>query len=112
LAHAGATHVMNGIKAAVRYANNIIVLTHFPPWPEVATYRGQQSDADHLPWYTDKFMGDMLAQAATAFPDKRFTVLCGHSHGAATKQVAPNMVAYCGEAWYGRPQFQRLIEIV
>jgi class 3 adenylate cyclase len=61
---------------------------------------------------TDKFMGDMLAQAATAFPDKRFTVLCGHSHGAATKQVAPNMVAYCGEAWYGRPQFQRLIEIV
>lgn len=112
LAHEATTSVMNSIKAAVRYATNIIILTHVPPFTDVAVYRGKPTEPDFLPWYTSKFMGDMLLDAAKAFPDKRFTVLCGHTHGGAAKQIAPNMIARCGEVTYGKPAVQDQIVVL
>src|SRR5260221_12791077 len=71
LAHEGTMHVHNGIKAAARYHKSIIVLTHFPPFAESALYHGKQTDPDYLPWYTSKFMGDMLRDSAKSFPNIR-----------------------------------------
>lgn len=111
LAHEGTLHVMKGIKSATRYARNIIVLTHVPPFKEAATYRGRPSDEDALPWYTSKMMGDMLTDAAKSFPNHTFTVLCGHTHGKAEHHPTKNMVVRVGEAKYGAPAVQGLIDV-
>lgn len=105
-------HVMKGIKEAARYAKNILVITHVPPFKDSCVYRGKPSTADALPWYSSKLMGDMLHDAAKTFPDKTFTVLCGHTHGASVTYPAKNMVVRVGEATYGAPRIQGLIEVV
>ena len=111
IARAGVEHIAAGIKAAVRYHKAIVVLTHFPPWPEAARHEGKISDGEHLPWYTSKMMGDMLLAAAKAYPQCSFTVLCGHTHGRWSGRVAPNMHVHVGGAEYGLPEVQPVIEV-
>lgn len=110
LAHEGVTHVMNGIKSAVRYHKNVIVLTHFPPFQESHIYRGTVGDAHAQPWFTSKMMGDMLLDAAKAYPAVSFTVLAGHTHGKYDGRIAKNMEIHVAAADYGRPDLAGLIE--
>lgn len=86
---------------------NIIVLTHIPPWAEVAHHRGRPNDAIAAPWYTSKVMGAMLTFEATSHPEVDFTVLCGHTHGPADYHPADNLHCHAGGAEYGAPRIQR-----
>lgn len=112
LAHEGVLHVHNGIKSAARYHNHVVVLTHYPPFRESHIYGGKIGDDETQPWFTSKMMGDMLLDAAKAFPNTRFTVLAGHTHGRYDGKFAPNLEVHVGGADYGRPQLAGLIEIV
>lgn len=111
LAHEGVVHVQNGIKQAVRYHKNIIVLTHFPPFRESHIYEGKIGDDDAQPWFTSKMMGDMLLDASKSFPTHTFTVLAGHTHGRYSGRIAKNLQVEVGGAEYYRPQLQNLIEV-
>ncbi len=111
LAHEGVTHVHNGIKQAVRYSKNIIVLTHYPPFKEAHIFNGKQGDAGALPWFTSKMMGDMLLDASKSFPSHQFTVLAGHTHGKFSGKMANNLTVHVGAAEYNQPQLQGLIEV-
>ena len=111
LAHEGVTHMQNGIKQAVRYHKNIIVLTHYPPWPQAHVHQGKQGDWNAAPWFTSKMMGDMLLDAAKAYPNVKFTVLAGHTHGKYDGQVANNMEVHVGGAEYNQPALQGLIDV-
>lgn len=111
LAHEGVTHVAAGIKAAVRYHKNVVVLTHFPPFAEAHVYQGKIGDSWAQPWFTSKMMGDMLLDAARTYPNTSFTILAGHTHGRVTVQAAPNMVVHVGDAEYNRPKLQSMIEL-
>jgi predicted phosphohydrolase len=106
LAHDATTHVMNAIKSAVRYHKHVVVLTHVPPFPQLT-----QGDADGLPWFTSKLMGDMLSNAAQSFPNVKFTVLCGHTHSAGEAQIAPNMVVRSAFAEYTKPAIAGVLEV-
>jgi 3',5'-cyclic-AMP phosphodiesterase len=44
-------------------------------------------------------------------PDRRMTVLCGHTHGHGTARILPNLAVITGGAEYGRPEIQRTITI-
>ena len=113
LAHAAVQHVHDGIKGAVRYYNNVIVLTHVPPFEEVHIHEGQLGRADFQPWFTSKMMGDMLRSAARAFPKVKFTVLCGHTHGGYRgTPFEPNLDVGVGSAVYGNPKICDYIEVV
>jgi len=111
LAQEGVLHVQHGIKQAVRYHKNIIVLTHYPPWPQAHQHEGKQGDWNAAPWFTSKMMGDMLMDAAKAYPAVKFTVLCGHSHGKYDGQIANNLECHVGGAEYNKPALQGLIEV-
>lgn len=111
LAHEAVLHVHNGIKDAVRYHKNVIVLTHYPPFAESHVYRGQVGDKDAQPWYTSKMMGDMLLDAAKAFPHVNFTVLAGHTHGHYEGKHADNLRVIVGGAEYRSPKLSGLIEV-
>src|SRR5262249_35847749 len=41
LAHEGVQHIHNGIKAAARYHKNIVIMAHYPPFPESHLYNGK-----------------------------------------------------------------------
>lgn len=112
LAHEAVTHVQEGIKQAVRYHKNIIVMTHYPPYPESHVHEGKVGDRFAMPWFTSKFMGDMLTAAAKAYPATSFTVLCGHTHGAWSGQPYPNMRLHVGGAEYGAPRVAGIIDAV
>jgi hypothetical protein len=45
------------------------------------------------------------------FPDRRLTVLCGHTHGLGEAQPAANVIVYTGGARYGEPEIQRVLEL-
>jgi Icc protein len=111
LAHEGVTHVHNGIKAACRYHSNIVVLTHYPPFAQAHIHEGRPGDANAMPWFTCKMMGDMLMDAAKAFPHVNFTVLAGHTHGKADYKPANNLTVHVGASTYGAPQLQSTLEV-
>lgn len=111
LAIEGMQHVANGIKAALKYHSTIIVMTHVPPFEEVHAANDRTADDGSLPWYTSKVMGDMLRQAAAANPHARFEVFAGHTHGKADVQLSKNLFCHVGEATYGHPQIQSMIQV-
>jgi predicted MPP superfamily phosphohydrolase len=112
LATEGVTHVQNSIKAATRYHRNLIILTHYPPFAESHIYNGRVGDSDAQPWFTSKMMGDMLLQAAKAYPNVNFTVLAGHTHGKYDGKPLPNLHVHVGGAEYGQPALAALIDVV
>lgn len=111
LAHEGVVHTHDAIKSAVRYHSNVVVLTHYPPFEEAHLYQGQRGTAGAQPWYTCKMMGDMLKDAAKAFPKVNFTVLSGHTHGKYHGKISPNLEVHVGGAEYGSPQLQEIFEL-
>ncbi len=54
--------------------------------------------------------GDVLRDTMESYPDKRMTVLCGHTHGGGVIQVSPNLKVITGEAEYRHPDVQRVFE--
>jgi len=44
-------------------------------------------------------------------PDKKLTVLCGHTHSPGAAQILPNLEVLTGSAEYGSPTIQQILEI-
>jgi len=87
---------------------SVMILVHIPPFQEVAVYRGKQCDQNYLPLFSSKILGETIQKIASAHPNISFTVLCGHTHGEATYQVAHNLLAKLGKASYGQPAIQEI----
>ncbi len=91
--------------------DEVIVATHVPPFRDAAWHDGELSDDDWLPLMSCKAIGDVLLESARAHPGRRFTVLCGHTHGEGEARLAPNLVVRTGGAEYRSPALQPLIEV-
>ena len=111
---ASVTHVVNGIKAAIRDKNtHIIVMTHVPPFKESYNsdkHRGLNISSV-LPWYTSKMMGDALLAAARTYPHIKFTILSGHSHSHYDEYLLNNLNVRVGKSTYGSPQLAGFVNI-
>ncbi len=90
---------------------NIIILTHIPPYKEVALFRGEISNNEYLPFYVNWGLGMTLEAIAKEAPHVQFHVLCGHSHSEAhmVHPQCPNLSVTCGPAEYGSPAHRQLI---
>jgi 3',5'-cyclic-AMP phosphodiesterase len=94
----------------------LLVLTHVPPFPEACVYGGEQSTPPWLPWFTCISTGEVLVEYAKAHPDQHVLVLCGHSHGAGTFRPLPNLEVRTG-GWpagveeYGNPIVQATFDL-
>jgi 3',5'-cyclic-AMP phosphodiesterase len=98
-------------------SDQLVVLTHVPPFPEACIYDGAQSEPAWLPWFTCIATGELLAEYARAHPQKQITVLCGHSHGAGVCRPEPNLEVRTG-GWppgvegYGNPIVQSTLDLL
>jgi Calcineurin-like phosphoesterase len=73
-----AAHLRAVLPEALERFRNVLVLTHVPPFREACWHEGRISDDSWLPHFTGKAVGDALAEAGAAPPDRQITVLCGH----------------------------------
>ena len=106
-----AEHFRAALPEALERFPEILVVTHVPPFREACWHQGRISDDDWLPHFSCKAVGDVLAEAMKARPDKKMTVLCGHTHGGGEAQILPNLRVLTGAAVYGSPAMQRVIEV-
>lgn len=112
LADMDADHLRFTIQDQMKEScKRVIVLTHVPPYPEVAVYRGKRSDPEYLTYYTSKATGEVLLELAERYPAVKFEVYCGHTHGAASYEAKDNLIVECGGAEYSHPKVQKLIEV-
>lgn len=112
LASTAATHVARNIRRAVEDGyKNIIVLTHVPPWREASVHEGKPGEETALPWFTSKLMGQAIEARAEKYPDVKFTVLCGHTHGQVNVAIYQNLTCRVGGADYIDPRVQFTLEI-
>jgi len=107
LAEEAAKHLRQVLPEACRRGRRILVVTHVPPFAEACRYQGRPSDADWLPHFSSKVVGDVLLEFADQHADIRVVVLCGHTHGSAHVQPRPNLTVFAAEAEYGRPAVAR-----
>jgi 3',5'-cyclic-AMP phosphodiesterase len=96
------------LSAAPRF-QNLILLTHVPPFKESCWHEGHISDDEFLPHFTCSAVGDMLFRLMPHFPECHLTVLCGHTHGQGKVTMLPNLCVKTGGAEYGKPKVNELI---
>jgi 3',5'-cyclic AMP phosphodiesterase CpdA len=107
-----AEHLRRVIPEALKSAEHVVVLTHVPPFREAAWYEGHPSNSQWLPFFSCKAVGDVLYTTMQSHPDKRMTVLCGHTHGGGRSKILPNLKTITGPARYGHPAIQEVFEWV
>jgi len=88
---------------------NIIVVTHVPPFHEGSFYNGVVQDDDWAPHFVCTVAGDQLKAAAQKNPDVKVKVLCGHTHGQGKADILPNLHVINGPAKYRNPTAQPAI---
>lgn len=99
------------VPRALATHDHLLLVTHVPPFREASMYEGHVADDNYLPHFSNRVIGETLTAIMQEHPDKRLTILCGHTHHPAQIQVAPNIVVRAGAAEYGHPRIQDIIEI-
>jgi 3',5'-cyclic-AMP phosphodiesterase len=103
--------VARHLPPALEKYEEVLFLTHVPPFREACWHEGRISDDEWLPHFTSKGVGDAIVGAAERRPDRRIRVLCGHTHGRGEVDIRPNVHVSTGEAHYGAPHVQRVVEV-
>jgi hypothetical protein len=104
-------HFRAVLPEALAGFRHVVALTHVPPFREACWHEGRVSDDKWLPHFTCKAAGDVPLEAMIAAPDRKMTVLCGHTHSSGETQILPNLRVLTGGAVYGSPAVQRVIEV-
>ena len=99
-------------RAAAQKSPTVVVLTHVPPFPELHRPDNKSSSVNGMPWYTSKMMGDALRQLSREFPDTRFEVFSGHTHGLSSERITRNLTCHVGGATYDQPSMVGTIRII
>jgi 3',5'-cyclic-AMP phosphodiesterase len=111
LADEAARHFEQVLEEAAANYETVVAVTHVPPFREAAWHEGKISDDDYLPYFACKVVGDVMRQVMLSHPSVRLVVLCGHPHGGGQFQAATNIEVLTGEARYGHPVVQEVLEV-
>lgn len=107
-----ATQLKNDLETAICDYENIIALTHVPPfWEGSFAPNGKVQDLNWAPHFVCQTAGDFLKDIMKD-SESFLTVLSGHTHGAGTAQIANNIKAVNGHAKYKHPSPQEVITVL
>jgi predicted MPP superfamily phosphohydrolase len=105
LGAAAADHLRGLLPEALERYPHVIVLTHVPPFADVNMRGDLPMLPDYLPFYTCGAVGELLHEAMVARPQRRMTVLSGHTHGGGRYPILPNLTAWTLGTQYGEPRY-------
>jgi predicted MPP superfamily phosphohydrolase len=106
-----AQHLEPLLHEAVERYPYVIAATHVPPFREATWYDGRISDDDWLPHFSCRAVGDLFRREMLSRPECALLVLCGHTHGQGEFRPMENVRVLTGEAHYGRPAIQQILEV-
>lgn len=106
-----AEHFRTVLARALDNHEQVYVLTHVPPFREAAWHEGKESGENWLPYFACRAAGEVLREFMASYPQRKMTVLCGHTHSSGMCQVLTNLTVFTGAAEYRKPRLQRVIEI-
>lgn len=101
-----AEEVERKLREALKTFDQVILVTHVPPFNEGALYENLPANADYAPHFVCKQMGEKILQTMQSHPEKALLVLSGHSHHEADYAPLPNVRCLTGYADYGDPSLQ------
>jgi 3',5'-cyclic AMP phosphodiesterase CpdA len=101
-----AAHLGRVLPSALGRFDHVLVLTHVPPFREACWHDGKTASDDFLPYFACRATGEVLLEQASRHPDRRLTVLCGHTHSPGEFAPLANLRVLTGGARYGSPQVQ------
>jgi len=111
LGDGSAAYFREVLPKALDSYEQVVCLTHVPPFKEACWYEGKMGNDDWLPYFTCQAVGEVLLEVAQAQPDSQVTVFCGHTHHAGVVNVLPNLKVITGSAEYGAPCISDVLEI-
>lgn len=97
------------LRQALESFQNVVLLTHVPPFEEACVYDGIGADPNWTPHFVGKLTGMRLEAVMKASPDKRLLILCGHAHWGNDVQILPNLRVVTGHSELGNPNVQGLL---
>jgi hypothetical protein len=106
-----AAHFRRVLPAALERCDHVIVLMHVPPFREACWHDGHLSDDNWAPHFTSVAAREVLLEFMQQHPQKRMTVLCGHTHSSGSAQIRDNLEILTGDAEYGQPKVQRMFDV-
>ncbi len=112
LGNEAAASIKDTLSKALDSYEQVIFLTHVPPFKESCWYEGQVGNDDWLPFFTCKAVGDVLQELIKSRTSSQLTVLCGHTHHEGVAQILSNLRVLTGSAEYGVPHVQDVLEII
>ena len=89
---------------------NVIAVTHVPLFREAAWYRRRVSDDNWLSHFSCKAIGAAMLGTMSSCPQSNLLVLCGHTHGGGEVQLLDDLRVLTGEAVYGSPAIQQVLQ--
>jgi 3',5'-cyclic-AMP phosphodiesterase len=107
LGEAAAEHVRRWLPAALAKYPRVFLVTHVPPLREACWHEGQISDDEWAPHFVCQALGAAVLEIMAHYPQRRLTVLCGHTHGSGVCHPLPNVEIFTGGASYGNPDIVR-----
>ncbi|MDE0862246.1 MAG: metallophosphoesterase [Rubripirellula sp.] len=92
-------------------AQQVLVLTHVPPFREACWYEGKTANDNWAPFFVSGQVGKELMLFSQQKPEYELTVLCGHTHHAGIARLTPNLIVHTGAAAYGHPDVEGIISM-
>lgn len=107
-----AEHVRRVLPEALDRHQHVFLLTHVPPLRQACWHQGRLSDDQWAPHFTCQAVGDAILDIMRQRPERRLTVLCGHTHGSGETRPLENVVILTGGAEYGQPEVARVFDVM
>jgi hypothetical protein len=90
---------------------NVYLLTHVPPFKAAALYNDCPTEAEALPLFTNKQLGDALLEVMSVYPNNKLNVLAGHTHNKCQVQV-DNINVNVAKGKYCHPDIHMILDIL
>lgn len=99
------------LDAALASSNQVLVVTHVPPFRQACWYQGKTTDDNWAPFFVCGQTGEVLRATAGQHRQAKIEVICGHTHNGGVAQIEDNLVVTTGGAEYGAPAVTAIIEL-
>jgi Icc-related predicted phosphoesterase len=111
LADEDAKDLEEKVNNAAKAFKNIIIVSHVPPFEDMALYAGRKSSPGTLPFYCSQVLGDTILTIAIENPKVNFLWLSGHTHSRAEYKPCNNLTGRVAQASYFNPQIEEIINV-
>lgn len=86
----------NILPLALMQYRRVIVATHVPPFRQGLRFGERKCEPSRYPHFVNISAGNVLGGIAKGFPNRKISVLCGHTHTPRRATILPNLTVEVG----------------